>query len=126
MLERKRDTSITLVKMSWPFAVGVLPSVLVGHGSSLVSERSRLRFSYNTGKDSASQLIVTAIQKSSSMDVQDARRRTVSRLRTARGVAVEEAASFRVLKPGEKNFPEIATAQRVLFKWDTKLCACQY
>ena len=34
------------------------------------------------------------------MDVEDARRRTVSRLRTARGVAVEEAAFFSVLKPG--------------------------
>ena len=34
------------------------------------------------------------------MDVQDARRRTVSWLRTARGVAVEEVAFFSVLKPG--------------------------
>ena len=34
------------------------------------------------------------------MDVQDARRRKVEGLRTARGVAVEEAAFFSVLKPG--------------------------
>ena len=34
------------------------------------------------------------------MDAPGARRRVVSRLRTARGVAVEEAAFFSVLKPG--------------------------
>ena len=34
------------------------------------------------------------------MDAAGARRGAVSRLRTARGVAVEEAAFFSVLKPG--------------------------
>ena len=51
-------------------------------------------------ENSVSRLVVISIQESSSMDVQDARRRAASRLRTARGVAVEEAAFFSVLKPG--------------------------
>ena len=65
-----------------------------------MSERRGLRISFSLVRARLSELIVAAFQKSSSMNVQDARRRRVSRLRTARGVSVEEAAFFSILKPG--------------------------
>ena len=55
---------VTLVEMSyWPFAVGILPRVLVDRWSSPVSERRTFEIILHLGEDSASQLVVTVIQK---------------------------------------------------------------